>query len=132
MQVGDKVICIKNDFLNTIEVGKEYLITNSSCNINTGLSVGFTGSERMLFPSEYFVTKIEYRRIKLEKLKINIMTLKKTEQVVTPIENLTKCLDCNWEGDIKECAIETEFNEFRGNDMCYPVCPKCGGGVVHN
>lgn len=39
------------------------------------------------------------------------------------------CIDCNWEGHISECEIDSEYNEFKQIDVEYPYCPSCGGGV---
>lgn len=39
------------------------------------------------------------------------------------------CMDCEWQGDVKECDFDTEPNEFKGTDNVYPMCPKCGGAV---
>ena len=39
------------------------------------------------------------------------------------------CMDCEWEGDITECDFDTEYDEFKGIDRKYPICPKCGGGL---
>ena len=47
-------------------------------------------------------------------------------------ENLlesVRCLDCNWHGNVKDCDIDTEPDEFRDRDRKYPICPKCGGGI---
>lgn len=39
------------------------------------------------------------------------------------------CIECGWNGDVKECELDTEYDEFKGVDRTYPICPKCGGGV---
>ena len=39
------------------------------------------------------------------------------------------CMDCEWEGDATECDFDTEYDEFKGVDRKYPICPKCGGGL---
>ena len=44
-------------------------------------------------------------------------------------ENWIKCIDCDWEGDVIDCDTDTEYDEFKGMDRKYPICPKCGGGV---
>lgn len=42
------------------------------------------------------------------------------------------CLECDFEGQIDEFEFDTEYDEFSGNEIKYPVCPKCGGGVEVN
>lgn len=39
------------------------------------------------------------------------------------------CMDCEWGGEITECDFDTEYDEFKGVDIKYPICPKCGGGL---
>ena len=39
------------------------------------------------------------------------------------------CMDCEWEGEITQCDFDTEYDEFKGIDRKYPICPKCGGGL---
>ena len=39
------------------------------------------------------------------------------------------CMDCEWEGDTTEYDFDTEYDEFKGVDRKYPICPKCGGGL---
>ena len=39
------------------------------------------------------------------------------------------CMDCEWEGEITQCDFDTEYDEFKGVDRKYPICPKCGGGL---
>ena len=39
------------------------------------------------------------------------------------------CIDCHWTGEISECDFDTEYDEFKGVNMKYPICPKCGGGL---
>lgn len=39
------------------------------------------------------------------------------------------CLDCEWDGLLKDAEIEYEWDEFKGNDIPYPTCPECGGGI---
>jgi hypothetical protein len=39
------------------------------------------------------------------------------------------CMDCEWEGEVTECDFDTEYDEFKGIDRKYPICPKCGGGL---
>jgi hypothetical protein len=39
------------------------------------------------------------------------------------------CVDCNWEGNISECDFDTEYDEFKGIDKKYPICPNCDGGL---
>lgn len=55
--------------------------------------------------------------------------LKQTDQIETnPITHYT-CLDCEWSGESSECDFDTEYDEFKGIDREYPICPKCGGGL---
>lgn len=42
------------------------------------------------------------------------------------------CLDCDWQDDIAKADIDYEWDEFKGNNIPYPICPKCGGGVEVN
>ena len=42
------------------------------------------------------------------------------------------CLDCEWSGERDEADIDYEWDEFKGNDVPYLICPKCGGGVDVN
>lgn len=39
------------------------------------------------------------------------------------------CMDCEWGGEITECDFDIEYDEFKGVDRKYPICPKCGGGL---
>lgn len=39
------------------------------------------------------------------------------------------CMDCEWDGEISECDFDNEYDEFKGIDRKYPICPKCGGGL---
>ena len=39
------------------------------------------------------------------------------------------CTTCKWGGGISECDFDTEYDEFKGIDRKYPICPKCGGGL---
>lgn len=39
------------------------------------------------------------------------------------------CMDCDWAGDVVECDLDAEYDEFRGSDRKHPICPKCGGGL---
>ena len=38
-------------------------------------------------------------------------------------------MDCEWEGEITECDFDTEYDEFKGIDRKFPICPKCNGGL---
>lgn len=44
-------------------------------------------------------------------------------------ESLT-CVDCGWEGSMSQADVDSEYDEFKGVDRKYPVCPKCGGGLT--
>lgn len=39
------------------------------------------------------------------------------------------CLDCDFQGQIDEFDYDYDYDEFWGNEIKYPICPKCGGGV---
>jgi hypothetical protein len=71
MGVGEKVVCIERDFFNAIEVGQEYLITGSSHGKDT-LYFELSGLRNRFFSSENFITLVEYRKMKLLKLKERI------------------------------------------------------------
>ena len=40
-----------------------------------------------------------------------------------------KCLDCDFEDNVDKCETEYEWDAFKGNDVPYWICPKCGGGI---
>ena len=39
------------------------------------------------------------------------------------------CLDCDWDGLLSDADIDTEWDEFKMQEIPYPICPKCGGGL---
>lgn len=69
--VGITVICIKQDLLGTLKVSESYLITDSYHGRNS-LSFELSGIKNRMFPSDFFVTFDEYRRLKILKIKERI------------------------------------------------------------
>jgi len=61
------------------------------------------------------------------------MTFKRIKVNETPVDEFTvdsgSCMDCEWDGLLKDAEIEYEWDEFKGNDIPYPTCPECGGGI---
>lgn len=43
--------------------------------------------------------------------------------------NAGTCEECQWEGWLTDAETEYDWDEFKGNDIPYKVCPKCGGGI---
>jgi len=39
------------------------------------------------------------------------------------------CMECDWDGEASECDFDFDFDEFKGIDIKYPICPKCGSGL---
>jgi len=39
------------------------------------------------------------------------------------------CLDCNWDGLLKDADTDTDWDEFKMQEVPNPICPKCGGGL---
>ena len=55
--------------------------------------------------------------------------LKQAPQLDILAVSYYSCMDCEWEGEVSECDFDTEYDESKGIDREYPICPKCGGGV---
>ena len=55
--------------------------------------------------------------------------LTKEQDANKPIIDSAECIDCEWSGLLSECyATETE-EDFVGNQVEVPICPKCEGGL---
>lgn len=39
------------------------------------------------------------------------------------------CVDCGWDGLLKDADVDYEWDDFYRVDRPYPICPKCGGGI---
>jgi hypothetical protein len=48
------------------------------------------------------------------------------------IIHIATCIDCDWAGDVGDCDDETDYDEFWGRMIHYPICPECCGGVEVN
>ena len=46
-----------------------------------------------------------------------------------PNNILGQCLDCDWEDEISKAHTDYEWDDFKGNEVPYLICPKCSGGV---
>ena len=63
-------------------------------------------------------------------MKVN-KTLKKMSQskYVAKSGDHYSCMECDWDGEASECDFDFDFDEFKGIDIKYPICPKCGSGL---
>jgi hypothetical protein len=70
MYVGETVVCNTQDILHFLTVEKKYRLTAS---IHNGSRLSFCVSDfrNVYFPSYLFISLIEYRKLKLEKLNEN-------------------------------------------------------------
>ena len=39
------------------------------------------------------------------------------------------CLDCDWDGLLKDADMDYDWDEFKRQSIPCPICPKCGGGI---
>jgi len=39
------------------------------------------------------------------------------------------CMDCGWDGLLTECTDTETDEDFGGNQVEVPICPKCCGGL---
>ena len=61
----------------------------------------------------------------------NLVLLKSQDSysVDNSVSSYYSCMDCDWEGETSECDFDTEYDEFKGIDRKYPICPICGSGL---
>ena len=55
--------------------------------------------------------------------------MKELQNIRTNSNTYYSCMDCDWEGETSECDFDNEYDEFKGIDIKYPICPECGGGL---
>jgi hypothetical protein len=55
--------------------------------------------------------------------------LKEMEQLITYPSTFYSCMECEWDGGIDECEFDSDYDDFKGIEIPYPICPKCGGGL---
>ena len=60
---------------------------------------------------------------------MGIFDIIKNEDREEPFIDSGICIDCEWDGLLKDADIEYDWDDFRREDIPYPICPKCGGGL---
>jgi len=68
-------------------------------------------------------------------IKENILKLSRIEAGLKPELkcDLCFCSDCNETFKIDDCPIDAEYNEYTGDYMEFPSCPKCeDGGCIND
>lgn len=43
----------------------------------------------------------------------------------TPIKDMCRCNECNWEGKVKDCEAVTEQESWELPKYTYHICPNC-------
>lgn len=39
------------------------------------------------------------------------------------------CIECSHECEVDECNVDYDYDEFRGLEIPYYICPECDGGI---
>lgn len=58
------------------------------------------------------------------------LTVKKEDKcTIHPVSG--SCIECDWQGDLKDCETDWcgDYDEFKGINIPTKICPKCGEHV---